>query len=308
MKKKICVFYNPEAGKRDQEKEIQKLIQELEEQEIEVEIQNVLKIGNLQAFVDKTLEEYQVIGIAGGDGTLREFLGSIVELRHHNIKLLVIPMGTGNDFVRNFAFSQSSPAVRINEMFEKIKNNSTSELPQENRRLFLGRCNHEIFASVSSTGIDAEITASSNKEKPKRATSYLLTAVATLFKYRSKEYQIKYTIDGEEKSIKGKFLLIAMGNTKYYGRGMNIVPNADARHKRLGICLINAMSPFRLIFKIPTLFKGTHINLSYVHNFYADEVHIMSKDEEMLINLDGDVKTMPSAHYQKIEVDHIEIF
>ena len=219
-------------------------------------------------------------------------------------------MGTGNDFIRSFDPKNSDPVIKIKEMIRDCIRGENGEggSAEQNGSLYLGECNGEIFASVSSVGIDAQITLSSNQKKKKMPFSYILTALFTLLRYRPKEYVIRYKNGEGEKTLEGRYHLIAVGNSKYYGRGMKVVPNADPAQRQLGVCLLEAMCPFKLMFRFPTLFKGTHIRLPYVHNFLVDEIEIKQKSGEMLMNVDGDVMTVEEAKYCKTQAQHIHIY
>lgn len=299
MEQRICVFYNPQAGKKDQKALLETLAEALQSEQISMDTYNVLEVEDIASFIRERANGYCAYGIAGGDGTLRDFLAHLVQLKELQIKLLILPMGTGNDFIRSLDPQSSDPVIRIKHMVKDDMQDSG---------LYLGNCNGEIFASVSSVGIDAQITLNSNHGSSKTPLSYILTTFLTLFGYRPKEYLIRYQDDEGEKILEGRYHLIAVGNSKYYGRGMKIVPNADPMQSQLGVCLLEAMCPLKLMFRFPTLFQGTHIRLPYVRNFLVNEIEIRQKNGDLLINIDGDVKTVKEVSYSKVRADHIHIY
>lgn len=305
MKKKICIFYNPKAGKKDSQETIEQIARELG-QEVEVESYDVLATQDLPSLVREKAKTADMLGIAGGDGTLRHFLSALVDFKEKPIKLLILATGTGNDFIRNFDLPSLDPVERVRKMLKKMDFDSKQADVQ---KLYLGKCNEEIFASVSSVGVDADITQNSNRSgKSKTALSYITSTISTCITYKAQYYNIRYQNGGEEKEIKGKFYLIAVGNTRYYGRGMKVVPNANPRDSKLGICLVEDIGFVRLLYRFPKIFKGTHIELPYVHNFLADKVEITKEPGTFLLNLDGDVTQASKIEYSKVEVSHIEVF
>lgn len=305
MRRKICIFYNPQAGKKDSQASIAQIAGELKE-EVDVESYDVLTIEDLQSFIIEKAREFDLLGIAGGDGTLRHFLSALADFKEKPIKLLILPTGTGNDFIRNFDLPSLNCVERIRQMLKKM---DEDESDGNCKKLYLGKCNDEIFASVSSVGVDASITQNSNKKgRSKTPLSYIISTIFTCLTYRPQYYEICYVNDGVEQKIKGKFYFIAVGNTRYYGRGMKVVPNADPFESKLGVCLVENIGLIKLLYRFPQIFKGTHVNLPYVHNFLADRLEITKASRTILLNLDGDVSTCDKVFYSKKEISHIEVF
>ena len=68
--------------------------------------------------------------------------------------------------------------------------------------------------------------------------------------------------DGE--AIVADLTLAAFGNTKSYGGGMLICPEAYHAYGQLDITMVHATSRTRPIRLFPTVFKGTHVELDRV--------------------------------------------
>jgi diacylglycerol kinase (ATP) len=68
--------------------------------------------------------------------------------------------------------------------------------------------------------------------------------------------------------------MAAFGNTRSYGGGMLICPNAAHADGRLDITMVHSDSRTRLVRLFPTVFKGTHIELDTVTTARASTVEV----------------------------------
>ena len=75
----------------------------------------------------------------------------------------------------------------------------------------------------------------------------------------------RLVLDGE-REIVTELTLAAFGNTRSYGGGMLICPDADHADGLLDITMVHSASRTRLIRLFPTVFKGTHVDLDEVHD------------------------------------------
>ena len=79
------------------------------------------------------------------------------------------------------------------------------------------------------------------------------------------------SFDGEE--LVTDLTLAAFGNTKSYGGGMLICPNADPTDGLLDATMVASASRTKLIRLFPTVFKGTHVDLDEVRTARAAHDH-----------------------------------
>jgi diacylglycerol kinase (ATP) len=127
---------------------------------------------------------------------------------------------------------------------------------------------------------------------------YNLAMVAEMYQLRPLPFRLAFA-DGE--TIVADLTLAAFGNTKSYGGGMLICPNADHADGQLDITMVHATSRTRLIRLFPTVFKGTHIELDRVTTDRARSVNVDSPginayaDGEYVCPLPVDVSVVPGA-------------
>jgi diacylglycerol kinase (ATP) len=100
---------------------------------------------------------------------------------------------------------------------------------------------------------------------------YNLAMVAEMSKLRLLPFRLAFD-DGEPVST--DLTLAAFGNTRSYGGGMLICPNADHADGLLDITMVHSGSRTKLIRLFPTVFKGTHVNLDEVSTRRAASVRV----------------------------------
>lgn len=220
--------------------------------------------------LEKDIRLYAV----GGDGTLNEVLNGMI---YSSCSLAVIPAGSGNDFIKTVY----SP-IKVDKLIVALINGET-------KLINIGKINNKHFINISSVGIDAEIAYNAKifKRNPliPSKLSYLFSIFTTLIKYSS--YNIEIHIDNIY--IKDKILLVAIGNGRYYGGGMKVLPNANPFDNDFDICVVKNMSKLNILKLFPVLIKGNHETLKdYVMFYKGSKIQIYSK-ENMKINIDGEI-------------------
>ena len=98
---------NPKAGKgRGREKFIKEIEAASKKTGVAVEVYSTRAVGDGEALAAQLAREAEARGeetriiACGGDGTLNEVLNGA--MRHDHVAIGVVPIGTGNDFCRNF--------------------------------------------------------------------------------------------------------------------------------------------------------------------------------------------------------------
>lgn len=209
----------------------------------------------------------------GGDGTVTEIAKGISKRGYGTIG--IIPAGTGNDFIRSLKISKDPREALKTIIKGKIK------------KIDIGLANGHRFLNIGSIGLDAEVVQRAQKIKKtsKSQLSYILSVFITLVKFKRKN--ISLDIDG--KNMEKSLVLFAIGNGKYYGGGLKMIPDAKLDDGFLHICLVENISKLRILTIFPELFKGTHTrHKKYTQSFQAKRVKVNSP-EELYMNLDGDI-------------------
>ncbi len=268
---KLLFIINPVAG-RGRSKELISLIEE-EMKSYGADFSIKLTKGPEDAIELVCQSKTDHVIAVGGDGTVTEVAKGIIKRGYGTIG--IIPAGTGNDFIKSLDISKDP-----RQALKTIRQAKT-------KKIDIGLANGHKFLNIGSVGLDAEVvqTAQRVKKSTKSHLSYILSVFIALIRFKRKE--VTLVIDGrkEEKSL----VLFAIGNGKYYGGGLKMIPGARLDDGFLHICLVEKISKLRILTIFPELFKGSHIrHKKYTETFQAKKVKLYSQ-EELYMNLDGDI-------------------
>jgi len=165
---------------------------------------------------------FERLVVVGGDGTLHETVNGTGPGPGHG-HLGIIPTGTGSDFPRTLGIPLTPlEAARV-------------LLSGRVREVDLGKVNDRYFVNVAGVGFDAEVAAAVNREFKflRGAPAYLAAVLKVLATYRN----APVTLDLDGQRHQGKILLAAVGNARYYGSGLRIVPEAQVDDGLFHLCV-----------------------------------------------------------------------
>lgn len=222
----------------------------------------------------KKLEQngIECIVVVAGDGTLHEVVNGLVTGK---TILGLIPTGTGNDFCRSLGIPiKPETAVRI--LWDgRIK------------RLDLGCVNDKFFINVAGVGFDAHVAREVNVNFKwlSGTAAYLAAVFKLLFTYQN--LPLKVLLD-DNINLNIRSFLLAVGNARYYGGGMCIVPSAVLDDGYFHICVAGDVDRLSILSNLPKIFKGKHIEHPLVTEYKAKKVNL-SSDIPVVIHADGEI-------------------
>ena len=215
-----------------------------------------------------------VIYVVGGDGTVSEVATAINNKK--NMHMVVIPRGTGNDF------------ARVTNSYRSIRKIIKASLQIQPEKVDSILVNRRTSANMINCGFDAAICNNMNHFRRipfiSGSLKYKLAIVYTIFSPNT--YNLKIRVDN--KVFKGKYTLVAIGNNKYCGGGINMLPDADISDGYLDICIIKNTTLIQKLIYLPKLTKGKHRNLNIVTMLRGKKVYIAS-NRKIPICIDGEV-------------------
>ncbi len=228
--------------------------------------------------------------IAGGDGVISLALQSLART---DIPLGIIPAGTGNDHAREYRLPTKNPEAAA----DVVCDGWVQTVDLGHMRGADGA--EKWFGTVMAAGFDSLVSDRVNRMRwPHGRMRYNVAMVAELSKLRLLPFRL--VLDGE-REIVADLTLAAFGNTKSYGGGMRICPNADPTDGVLDITMVHSASRTKLVRLFPTVFKGTHIHLDEVKTDRARTIRVESPginayaDGEFAMPLPVEVSAVPDA-------------
>ena len=228
--------------------------------------------------------------VTGGDGVISN---ALQVLAGTDVPLGIIPAGTGNDHAREFGIPTKDPEAAADIVADGWT--QTIDLG----RIQDGTGFNKWFGTVAAAGFDSLVTDRANRMRwPHGRLRYYLAMVAELSKLRLLPFRLE--LDGTNE-IDADNTLAAFGNTRSYGGGLLICPNADRTDGLLDITMAHSDSRTKLVRLFPTVMKGTHVELDEVSTARARTVHVecpginVYADGDFACLLPAEISAVPAA-------------
>ncbi len=288
---KYCFILNPSAGKGEGIYEVRERIEACYKQsDTKVEIYETTGFGDASDYVIRTVaeqphEDYRFYA-AGGDGTLCEVVNGAMRSGSDRVAVGVIPSGTGNDFARNFTFSDNFFDIEAQMQAEEIL-------------VDLIRCNEMYAVNMVNIGFDSQVVVKTAKLKkcaliPSRL-AYVAGLVVTLI--RKPTLRAKVSLDDGEAEDK-HYLLNTYANGSFCGGGFYSNPLADMQDGRMDAMQVKAVGRMKFVSLVGDYKKGTHLQEKFkdiVDNPKAKTVDMIF-DREIPVCVDGEIMFAKELH------------
>ncbi len=239
---------NPASGNGKFHKElIEKIHSVCREKKLEYEVRNTEYAGHAKWIVSTELASTRDkirFYACGGDGTVNEVVSGLVG--HPRGELAIIPVGTGNDFVRTFS---------VNTDFLDID----LQLEGKTRSVDAVSAGESIFINMLNVGFDSRVVSTISRLRDKSRLmrgkfAYIISVAINFFKMP--KTRLKCVFDDGEK-IEGEFLLSAFANGQYYGGGFKAGAKAEPDDGMLDVIFVRPCSRFTFLTLISKYKKGT---------------------------------------------------
>ena len=279
---KHIFIINPNAGKHDSRQRIYDMAEALRKQHgLEVQCILTKNQGHATELARKLCESGEELRFyaCGGDGTANEVANGVIG--YDNAAMTVIPVGTGNDFLKNFGDGAA--------LFEDAENLwDGPRFPMDAIDV-----NGRIALTIACSGIDARVAADVHKysESPllDGKASYIYSlAVNFLFKGITSRWTVE--LDGE--AVEGDYSLVAVCNGRYYGGGFMPVPEARMNDGVLNTLVVQKVSRVTFAKFVGPYAKGEYHKFPHLaHCSTPQVIRIRSQKEDIVTCLDGECVT-----------------
>ena len=289
---KHVFIVNPKSGKGKVLEFIKPKIEQYAKEHPELEIETHITTAPYEgiAYVKERASTGEHIRFyaCGGDGTLFEVINGAY-LYPDTTEVAVIPLGSGNDFIR--LFGKASEMTNIDDHV-----NGTPT------RLDLIRCGDKIAINQCSMGIDAEVCAKQVYFKKLPLISgemaYTFSLVYCLFRKLKSDFKV-YVDD--KLVIEDSMLFSLCGNSRWYGGGYKGAPLAIPDDGLLDMILVRSkISRLKLASLMSKYKKGEHLDWDITTFVRGKKLHIESK-KPAAVNVDGECEYVTEATFEIIE-------
>lgn len=217
----------------------------------------------------------------GGDGTVNEVVPIVVE---QGITLGIVPAGTGNGLAKELKLDRRPERALV------------TALKGRPRRIDVGELGGRMFVNVAGIGFDAHVGRLFNARKQRRPIGYITTTISELFKYTPVEYSI---VLGNE-THRRRALIVALANSRQYGSGAFIAPQAQLDDGKLQLVVVDAEpTTLRSLWKARHLYLRSMNRARGVLTQGVESVTILS-ESDICFHVDGEVMTGPSQLTAKV--------
>lgn len=306
MRKRARLIYNPTSGKEQVTKQL-------------ADILNVYELAGYDTSCFQTtpeplsamyeakrcaLDQFDLIIAAGGDGTINEVVNGIASVDNRPT-LAVIPAGTTNDFAR----SLSIPLHNLVEAAELIYIQQCVQMDIGR----IGLCDHQsgepiqqYFVNIGAAGSLTELT----YEVPSQWKSILGTAAyfakgaELLPRLGDVPLHIQYD-DGE---YSGNASLVFVSLTNSVGGFEKLAPDTVMGDGKFTLIIVKTAHMADLMRLLSLVIRsGQHVDSDQLIYTKTSRVTLRSlSDEEVLINLDGELGGKAPAMFQTLK-QHITV-
>lgn len=256
---------------------------------LEYEIYATSGKGDGIEFVKKRAESGEEIRFyaCGGDGTLYDVVNGAYGSK--NVQVAVIPLGSGNDFIRLFGTKEDY--MNLDDVVNGV--------PVE---FDLIKCGNEIAINQCSMGMDAEVCAMQGKIKKLPLVTgegayYIGCIYAIIRKFRNR---FTFSIDGAPPVTKD-CLFCFCGNSRWYGGGFKAAPLALPDDGKLDFVIVEAVnSRLKLATLLNKYKRGEHLDWD-ITNFTRGKKLVIHSEKPAAVNVDGETKYVTDATFELIE-------
>jgi len=230
-------------------------------------------------------EGFRKIIVVGGDGTLNEVVNGLLsqkEVPGTDFTVGMIPVGTGNDWLRTYNVpSDYETAIEV------IKNGNTTLQDIGVVRFTNGsETGQRYFANMAGLGFDGTVAQKANADKAKGKNNpflYFTNLLTSLFTYKASLLQI--IADGKE--IKARVFSMSVGIGQYNGGGMRQAPDAVTNDGLLDLTIIKEMPLLKMIISLWRLLDGSIGKVKQVTMLQGKNIRIES-DRPVPLEADGE--------------------
>ena len=242
---------------------------------------------------DQIVEKgYKKVISIGGDGTNNEIINGIFSQQRvppREIQMGVIPVGTGNDWRRTFDIPTDYQA-NVNT----IKKGYTllhdiGKVTYYNH----GNPQERFFLNAAGTGLDEMVCNRANQLKSQGkggAVRYMLSTANCLYRFKCVHIQLE--IDGQ-KVFDDEVLSLSLGNGKFNGGGMMMMPDACPNDGLFDVTVIKKVGMIKFATHLNSIYDGSFIQkLQEVSTFRGKKIRITSiPAHQLLLETEGETLT-----------------
>ncbi|WP_105956339.1 diacylglycerol kinase [Apilactobacillus quenuiae] len=296
MRKRARVIYNPTSGREALKQNMIDILGVFEKAGFETSAYATTPkpFSAREEAKRASLDGFDLIVAAGGDGTINEVINGIAPLERRP-KLAIIPAGTTNDFARALHIPRENPVAAAKVV-----------LKHQSFKMDIGKAANKYFINIAGGGLLTELTYDVPSELKTifGYLAYLVRGAELLPRIKPIDMDLEY--DGGHFKGKASMFLLAMTNS--IGGLEQIVPDArldDGNFTMIIVKTSNIVEIVQLLAKV--ISGGRHINDPRIIYKKTSKLIANPIKDKMQINLDGEYGGDAPMTFKNLK-QHIEFY
>ena len=234
--------------------------------------------GHAKTIASDAKGQVELIIVYGGDGLLNEVINGLCSCSGSNPKVLVIPGGTGNDFLRNFKHSSDH-----NLDIVALYNSQGCVIP-----IPYCKTNNEkrYFINIADVGFGGHVVSALTKFRNHLGinASYILAVIRTFFSF--KPVPMKLLINNHEFAL--PFFMIAVCHGSTFGNGMIVGPGKNPRIAQFLVVVFGKITILDYLKNFLKLKRGIRINHPGINYYETSALSILTENSALFGETDGE--------------------
>ncbi len=225
--------------------------------------------------------EYDVLVVVGGDGTLNEVVNGVMN-QEVRPAIGLLPNGSANDFARERKLTN-----KLDAFLKMVDSGCASSVdvgqirfPDEKRNIY--------FINVADVGFGADVVNTLSKYDSwynlfSSNIKFSIAIIRTFFSY-SHQY---VTVQADNNIWEGKILSVIAANSRSFGSGLIIAPEAEISDGKFQLVILGAISLKDYFINLKRIRRGERINHSEAFYSEASVINITG-GSDLKVEADGE--------------------
>jgi diacylglycerol kinase (ATP) len=268
---KLKMIFNPMAGRGRARKQIGRALAYLRERGAEVDCVPSGSPADLTRIAaEASREDWDRVVVCGGDGSLH------LAVRDFDLDrgtLALLPLGSGDDFARVAGIPRTMTAACDAILFGGV------------REVDVATANGLRYLGVAGLGFDSEVAEYANEHARflRGSLIYLYAIFRVLPRFTPRRVRMSAGSAQRNEEI----MFACVGNSRQYGGGIRITPDAQIDDGMLDLCLVHRTSRAQLLKTLPKAYTGAHVKSPFVETMRGTQFRFES-DHPMEVYADGE--------------------
>ena len=240
---------------------------------------------NIDIIHNAVNQGFKNIICVGGDGTIHNTVNGIMSqttVSTSSIHVGIIPIGTGNDWVKTYNIPK-----HLENAISVIKNGNITKQDIGKIEFLNSKKSPVFFNNLAGVGFDGYVVSKVGKYKYLGALAYLIGAVLGLFSFKNFDVEVV----ANSQKFKTKSLMVLIGLCKYSGGGMQLTESVNPTDGLFDISIAKNFSKLDILKNLVKLFNGSVVKLKKVETFKTNAITIKCKDKSNIpfVQADGEL-------------------